>query len=87
MQLLKIGLVILSVALTAKGAVALGTHVEPKVPANVERTGSQWITTPDGCSYSRAKAPGYAEQWILIIYPHHIGKPNAHVNCAPALRG
>jgi hypothetical protein len=53
----------------------------------VERTGSQWITTPDGCSYSRAKAPGYAEQWILIINPHHIGKPNAHVNCAPALRG
>ncbi len=41
----------------------------------------QWYTTPDGCSYSRAKAPGYRTTWHLIINPHHIGQPNAKKSC------
>lgn len=45
----------------------------------------QWYTTPAGCSYSRAKAPGYPATWHLILNPHHIGQPDAKASCAPML--
>ncbi|EAQ03696.1 hypothetical protein OB2597_10651 [Pseudooceanicola batsensis HTCC2597] len=73
-------------ALAAAGAQAVGTHQPPRVPTNIYTTGSQWITTPDGCSYSRTQAPGYPVQWVLILNPHHIGQPDAHKRCAPLLR-
>ncbi|SHI83416.1 hypothetical protein [Wenxinia saemankumensis] len=44
----------------------------------------QWFTTPDGCSYSRAQAPGYLPTWHLIVNPHHIGQPAPHRGC-PAM--
>lgn len=53
----------------------------PPPPANYQ---GQWYTTPDGCSYSRAQAPGYPPSWHLIINPHHIGQPNAKASC-PAM--
>lgn len=53
----------------------------PPPPTNYQ---GQWYTTPDGCSYSRAQAPGYAPTWHLIINPHHIGQPNAKASC-PAM--
>lgn len=46
----------------------------------------QWYTTPDGCSYSRAQAPGYPPTWHLINNPHHIGKPNAKRGCPAMLQ-
>lgn len=46
----------------------------------------QWYTTPDGCSYSRAQAPGYEVMWVLILNPHHIGKPAAGRHCETVLR-
>ena len=46
-----------------------------------------YMTTPDGCSYVRAQAPGYAPTWHLILNPHHIGQPSAHRGCAALLRG
>lgn len=54
----------------------------PPPPSTYE---GQWFTTPDGCSYSRAKAPGYATMWILILNPHHIGQPPAGKHCATML--
>ena len=45
----------------------------------------QWYTTPAGCSYSKAQAPGYAPTWHLIINPHHIGKPPAKASCPATL--
>lgn len=41
----------------------------------------QWYTAPNGCSYSRAQAPGYPPSWHLIRNPHHIGKPSAKTSC------
>ncbi len=46
----------------------------------------QWFTTPDGCSYSRAQAPGYEVMWVLILNPHHIGQPAAGRQCQTVLR-
>lgn len=46
----------------------------------------QWFTTADGCSYSRAKAPGYAPTWHLIQNPHHIGGRAPHRGCPVILR-
>lgn len=86
MQLLKIGLIAATFATAGLQAKAAGTYKPAPVPAGTVQTGSQWITTPDGCSYSRTQAPGYPVQWILILNPHHIGKPNAHARCAPMLR-
>ena len=87
MQLLKIGLLLTSVAIGGTEARAIGTVKAPQPPAGTIATGRQWITTPDGCSYSRTQAPGYPVQWVLILNPHHIGQPNAHIRCAPVLGG
>lgn len=38
-------------------------------------------TSPDGCTYSRTQAPGYAPVWYLVQNPFHIGMPNAHRDC------
>ncbi len=45
----------------------------------------QHMTLANGCSYSRAQAPGYAPTWHLILNPHHISQPNAHRGCAAML--
>jgi hypothetical protein len=52
-------------------------------PPSQVATGPQgdYYTTPDGCTYRRAQAPGYPPAWYLILNPHHIGKPNAHRRC------
>lgn len=50
---------------------------------SVTRSGnaSHW-TSPDGCTYSRTQAPGYAPVLYLVQNPHHVGMPNAHRDCA-----
>lgn len=40
-----------------------------------------YMTTAQGCTYRRTKAPGYPERWILVLNPHHIGKPNSPRGC------
>ena len=45
----------------------------------------EFYTTPDNCTYRRIQAPGYAARWILIVNPHHIGKPAAHRGCSGML--
>ncbi|WP_407494455.1 hypothetical protein [Pseudooceanicola sp. MF1-13] len=87
MHLLKIALIASALGLTGQDATAAGTYQPPRVPANVQATGTQWITTQDGCSYSRTQAPGYPVQWVLILNPHHIGQPDSHDKCAPVLGG
>lgn len=87
MQLLKIGLLVASAAFGGTQAKAIGTVKAPPPPPGTTQTGQQWITTPNGCSYSRTQAPGYPVQWVLILNPHHIGQPNAHIGCAPVLGG
>ncbi|MEW2914835.1 hypothetical protein [Leisingera sp. JC11] len=49
---------------------------------SVSRDGraAHW-TSPDGCTYSRTQAPGYAPVWYLVQNPHHVGMPNAHRGC------
>lgn len=54
----------------------------PRPPASYQ---GQWYTTPAGCSYSRAQAPGEPVMWYLILNPHHIGKPNARKGCPKRL--
>ncbi len=57
----------------------LGTYRPP------ESFQGQWYTAPNGCSYSRAQAPGYPPSWHLILNPHHIGQKPAHSGCAAML--
>lgn len=40
-----------------------------------------YMTTPEGCTYRRTKAPGYPERWILVLNPHHLGLPNSPRGC------
>lgn len=40
-----------------------------------------YMTTADGCTYRRTQAPGYAPKWILVLNPHHIGRPNSPRHC------
>jgi hypothetical protein len=75
----------LALGLTATQADAFVTkRTAPAGPS--ESYQGQWYTTPDGCSYSRAKAPGYSTMWVLIINPHHIGQPAAGPHCATILK-
>ena len=68
------------------GPVAAFGGVTPKQPQRPSSSyAGQWYTTPDGCSYSRAQAPGYPVMWILIQNPHHIGQPDARPDCPRTL--
>jgi len=48
--------------------------------------GGQRRTLANGCSYSRAQAPGYAPTWHLIVNPQVLGLPIPR-NCKPMLGG
>lgn len=74
----------LSVAGPAEAFVLKPKRGEFNIPRPPESYQGQWYVTPQGCSYSRAKAPGYRTTWHLIINPHHIGQPNARRGC-PAM--
>ena len=76
--------VALTVAAPAEALFGVGKRkaAPPAPPSSYQ---GQWYTTPDGCSYSRAKAPGYATMWVLILNPHHIGQPPAGPHCATIL--
>lgn len=76
----------LALALVSTPADAFGISKRSAAAGPPASYQGQWYTTPDGCSYSRAKAPGYATQWVLILNPHHIGQPMAGRHCQPSLR-
>ncbi len=75
-----------ALALTGLAAsAALAAGATPKNPRPPQTFQGQWYTTPAGCSYSRAQAPGYPVTWHLILNPHHIGQPNARKSCPAPL--
>ncbi|MEB8387762.1 hypothetical protein OO012_11015 [Rhodobacteraceae bacterium KMM 6894] len=76
---------VLAAGLMGSPVDAFGVSKRAATPPPASHQG-QWYTTPDGCSYSRAKAPGYAVQWVLILNPHHIGQPNAGRHCRVSLQ-
>ena len=45
----------------------------------------QWMTTADGCTYSRVQAPGYAAKWMLVGNPTHIKRPYGGSRCKNSL--
>jgi len=49
--------------------------------------GGQWRTLANGCSYSRAQAPGYAPTWHLIVNPQTMGLPARPRHCKPLVTG
>ncbi|MBY6090751.1 hypothetical protein [Maritimibacter alkaliphilus] len=48
--------------------------------------GGQWMVTAQGCTYSRAQAPGRAPTWHLVLNPNHVGQPPSGRGCAAILR-
>lgn len=63
----------------------IGSQNRAANPRPPESHGGQWYTTPAGCSYSRAQAPGYPASWHLILNPHHINQPAAKPSCPATL--
>ena len=49
--------------------------------------GGQWQTLSNGCSYSRAQAPGYAPTWHLIVNPQQVGLPTPAHRCKGMVQG
>ena len=41
----------------------------------------QWMTTADGCTYSRVQAPGYAPSWVLVRNPTHLKRAYGSRSC------
>ena len=50
-------------------------------PAANAQQREQWITTADGCTYSKTQAPGYPAQWVLVRNPTHLGLPPGGRHC------
>lgn len=74
-----VAIIALGLSLVTTTAIAQnGNSSQLRPPASY--TG-QWYTAPNGCSYSRAQAPGYPPSWHLILNPHHIGKASAKTRC------
>lgn len=42
---------------------------------------STYMTTPEGCTYRKTKAPGYPARWILVVNPARIGMPTPARKC------
>jgi len=65
------------------------TEAYPQIQFSTKSADSsgQWRTLSNGCSYSRAQAPGYAPTWHLIVNPQRIGMPARPKNCKPMLGG
>lgn len=42
---------------------------------------AQTHTTANGCTYTRAQAPGYPATWHLIINPEMVGLPTPRGHC------
>lgn len=83
-KMLVLPAIALALVATQADAIGVAKRTAPSVPS--ESYQGQWYTTPDGCSYSRANAPGYATMWVLILNPHHIGQPPAGRHCATLLQ-
>ncbi len=41
----------------------------------------QWMTTANGCTYSRVQAPGYPAQWMLVGNPTHLKRAYGGTRC------
>lgn len=77
-----------AVALTSVPAAAQTAGAfTPRAPQGTQMMGGQWMTTANGCSYSRTQAPGQRPVWMLIQNPHHIGQRNAHSGCPSMIQG
>ncbi|MEP3665214.1 MAG: hypothetical protein ABJN42_00605 [Roseibium sp.] len=61
-----------------------GPSSNPKTPAGwgppASYTNQNWIS-PQGCTYSRAKAPGYAPTWHLVLNGSQYGLTDAKAGC------
>jgi len=78
----------LTLALTSMPAAAqTAGGFAPRAPQGAIMTGQQWMTTANGCSYSRTQAPGQRPVWMLVQNPHHIGQGNAHRGCPSMIQG
>lgn len=75
--------------LLAAGAASAQTspseRAMPVLSTKSASAAGNYMTTADGCTYRRTQAPGYAPNWILVLNPHHIGRPNSPRHC-PGMR-
>ena len=83
----KLALLTLPLALALPASAQTAGGFAPRMPQGAQLIGQQWMTTADGCSYSRTQAPGQRPVWMLIKNPHHIGGKNAHRGCASMIQG
>ena len=58
--------------------------VVPRVGA-ATTPGTDYLTTPQGCTYRRTRTPGYPDRWVLVFTPQLIGRPSALQSC-PGMR-
>jgi len=70
-----------------------GTNANPQISSKSitnggqSSNGGQWQTLSNGCSYSRAQAPGYAPTWHLIVNPQMMGLPTPTHRCKGRIQG
>ncbi|WP_417719008.1 hypothetical protein [Salipiger sp.] len=69
----------------ARHIVSTRGYTAGQVPAAGFR--DQYFTTSDGCTYSRAQAPGYAPTWHIVVNASRIGGRDRHRGCAGMLGG
>lgn len=73
----------IAVAVVANTPVEAQSRTEARTVSVVstQNMSGDYMTTADGCTYRRTQAPGYGVHWIVVLNPHHIGRPNSPRHC------
>lgn len=72
-------------ATAAPASDLIGPRPDPRALPQGPGHAGQLYVSPDGCTYSRAQAPGYAPTWHLVRNGAVLGLTNAHKGCATML--
>ncbi len=75
--------------MASAGELSNSNSVQPLIQFSTKSSDSagQWRTLENGCSYSRAQAPGYAPTWHLIVNPQRVGLPARPRGCKSLVQG
>ena len=76
----------LALALVCAAPLAAPAAAQERLGPPASYTAQHWVDPQTNCSYTRAKAPGYAPTWHLIFNGAHVGLTDAHSRCPMMLR-
>jgi len=72
-------------AAIALGALTAGAAMANTVQRPPDSVTALIYTSPEGCTYTRAQAPGYPPSWHIVLNPQRLGLPRPAGRCPTTL--